>query len=81
MDIEAIEIFITNKKNIEKETTIQFKKRDAITGIFVKGNDYEELKQKNFWRIVANTNIENFSRTKDITLARIFSGSDIIKLS
>lgn len=81
MNIEAIETFITSKKSTEKETTIQFRKRDAITGIFVKGKDYEELKQKNFWRIVTNSNIDNFSKTNDIGLARIFSGLDMVKLS
>ena len=45
MNVEAIELYISNKKTVEKETTIQFRKRDAIKGIFVKGKDYDELKQ------------------------------------
>ena len=81
MNVEAIEKFITDKKTIEKKTTIQFKKRNSITGIFVKGKDYEELKEKNFWRIVTGTNIESFNKTQDLSLARIFSGLEMVKLS
>ncbi len=81
MNVEAIELYISNKKSVEKETTIQFRKRDAIKGIFVKGKDYDELKVKNFWRIVTATNIENFNKSNDISLARIFNGLDIVKLS
>jgi hypothetical protein len=81
MNVEAIELYISSKKSIEKETTIQFRKRDAIKGIFVKGKDYDELKVKNFWRIVTATNIENFNKSNDISLARIFNGLDIVKLS
>jgi hypothetical protein len=81
MNIEAIEAYISSKKTIEKETTIQFRKRDAITGIFVKGKDFDELKVKNFWRIVTAANIENWNKSNDIGLARIFSGLEIVKLS
>jgi len=81
MNVEAIENFITTKKTTEKKTTIQFKKRNSITGIFVKGKDYEELKEKNFWRIVTGTNIENYNKTQDLSLARIFSGLEMVKLS
>lgn len=81
MNVDAIENFITTKKTTEKKTTIQFKKRNSITGIFVKGKDYEELKEKNFWRIVTGTNIENYNKTQDLSLARIFSGLEMVKLS
>lgn len=81
MNVEAIELYISSKKSVEKETTIQFRKRDAIKGIFVKGKDYDELKVKNFWRIVTATNIENWNKSNDIGLARIFNGLDIVKLS
>ena len=74
MNVEAIENFITTKKVIEKKTTIQFRKRNSIEGIFVKGKDYEELKEKNFWRIVTGSNIESFNKTNDLSLDRIFSG-------
>ncbi len=81
MNVEAIENFITTKKTVEKKTTIQFRKRNTITGIFVKGKDYEELKEKNFWRIVTGSNIESFDKTNDLSLARIFSGLEMVKLT
>ena len=36
--------------NVEKlAVKIDFKKRNSMVGIFVKSNDYEDLKSKNFW--------------------------------
>jgi hypothetical protein len=59
---------------------IEFKKRNAIHGIFVKSNDYEDLKSKNFWRIVGEANITEWLRTKDNNLAKIFNGSEFNRL-
>ncbi|HNP23297.1 MAG TPA: short-chain dehydrogenase [Panacibacter sp.] len=60
---------------------IDFKKRNPILGLFVEANDYEELKSKNFWRIVMRANIDEWKRTKNIEMAKIYSGSEIVKLS
>jgi len=60
---------------------IEFKKRNTIVGVFVKTNDYEDLKAKNFWRIVTNSNIEVWKKTKDMSLARIFNGMEFTRLS
>jgi hypothetical protein len=81
MNIESIETFISNKKNSIKEVTIELKKRNTICGTFVRGKDYEELKEKNFWRIIMNNNLDKFSKTNDITLTRIISGLNIVRLS
>ena len=69
------------EKSSEKTLNIHFKQRDTINGLFIKGNDYEELKSKNFWRIVTNARIEEWKRTKDASLARIFNGIAFTRIS
>jgi hypothetical protein len=83
MNIEDIQKFLDKKTSVESEyVRISFKKRDAIYGLFVKGHkDYTELKAKNFWRVVTKTHFDAYSNSKDIGLAKIFSGSEFSKLT
>src|SRR6266705_2902141 len=74
MTSEAIVKQVEAKDNSEKTLNIHFKQRSTIKGLFIKGNDYKDLKSKNLWRIVTNTNIDQWKKTKDINLARIFNG-------
>ncbi|RYF85282.1 MAG: short-chain dehydrogenase [Chitinophagaceae bacterium] len=61
---------------------ISFKKRNMICGLFVKGHrDYNDLKSKNFWRIVPQSQFTAYEKTGDIQLAKIFSGSEFSRLS
>ncbi|HAO46686.1 MAG TPA: short-chain dehydrogenase [Chitinophagaceae bacterium] len=60
---------------------IEFKKRETIVGIFVSSLDYEDLKSKNFWRIVSEMNIPEWKKTSDNKLARIFNGSEFTRLT
>lgn len=82
MTVEQIETFLA-KETIPDGKIIRFelKKRDPVRGIIVQGRDYQELKAKNFWRIVTQRNLPVYQKTKDINLARIFAGSDFAKLS
>jgi hypothetical protein len=82
MTVEQIEHFL-EKETIPQGKVIRFelKKRNPVRGLIVKGRDYNELKSKNFWRIVTQTNIAAFQKSNDINLAKIFSGSDFAKLS
>jgi len=52
-----------------------------MLGMFINTGDYEDLKSKNFWRIVTGANIDNWKKSKDMNLARIFNGSEFTKLS
>ncbi len=81
MNIEEIEKFL-DKQDLKpgEYVKIDFKKRDAIHGLFVKGTDYAHLKSKNFWRIVTWTHMEEYLKTKNIGLAKIFSGSEFSRL-
>ena len=43
--------------------------------------DYNDLKAKNFWRIVPENNIEGWKKSKDMNLARIFNGQEFTRLA
>lgn len=82
MQIEEIEKFLDTKLTPDnKYIKIDFKKRDSIYGLFVKDRDYNDLKSKNFWRIVTRTNFDEYKKSKNNNLAKIFSGSDFSKLT
>jgi hypothetical protein len=82
MHIEEIENFL-KKQPAQKPSyvKISFKKRESVFGIFVKDKDYADLKSKNFWRIVTKMHLEEFLKSKDLSLARIFNGSQLSRLS
>jgi hypothetical protein len=82
MNVEEIEKFL-DKQPLKQgqHVKIDFKKRDSIFGLFVKGNDYDDLKAKNFWRIVTATHMDEYLKSKNISLAKIFSGSEFSRLS
>lgn len=60
---------------------IDFKKRNPILGLIIQAGDYEDLKSKNFWRIVIRANMEVWQRTKNVEMAKIYNGSEFSKLS
>jgi hypothetical protein len=80
MTNEQIDKFLT-EKNLERPIQISFKTRKGITGLFLKLPDYGELRSKNFWRVVSETHFEDYKKSKDPNLARIFNGSEMTKLS
>ena len=81
MTPELINKFLEAKKSIGNPVKIEFKKRNAVTGVFVKVADYDELRSKNFWRIVPESNIEQWKKTNDINLVRMFNGAEFTNLS
>jgi hypothetical protein len=82
MTIEQIEKFMANNKEVAEEPAkIFFKTRSTVEGLFIKTADFHELKRKNFWRIVSSTNLENYKRSKDTNLSRIFNGAEFTRLS
>ena len=81
MTNEAIIKYNETKNHSESTLNIHFKTRSTRAGLFIKGNDYDELKSKNFWRIVTSSNIEVWKKTKDMNLARIFNGMEFTRLS
>jgi hypothetical protein len=82
MNTEEIQKFLETKAaKADNYVKIDFKKRDTIYGLFVKDADFNDLKSKNFWRIVTRTHFDEYSKSKNINLARIFNGSEFSKLS
>ena len=82
MTVEQIETFLA-KETVPSGKIIRFemKKRNPVRGLIVKGRDFNELKGKNFWRIVTQMHLAEYSKSQDINLAKIFSGSEFAKLS
>ncbi|WP_121355159.1 short-chain dehydrogenase [Flavisolibacter nicotianae] len=82
MTVEQIQQFL-DRETVPQGKIIRFemKKRNPVRGLIVKGKDYNELKEKNFWRIVTQTHLVEYSKTQNINLAKIFSGTDFAKLS
>jgi hypothetical protein len=81
MTNDQIERFLQHNYLDRAPVRINFKTRKPVVGIFIKTADYSELKSKNFWRIVGESNVESYLKSKDMNLARIFSGTEITKLS
>ena len=81
MTIELIEKFVEQNDRKGKPVKIHFKTRNTITGIFIETKDYRELKSKNFWRIVTQANVQDWQKTGNANLAKIFSGTEFTKLT
>ena len=83
MNSEQIQSFLS--KNISEKNQyvkISFQKREALYGLFLTSEkDFKDLSLKNFWRIVTQKNFDKYSKSKDVSLSRIFNGSEITRLS
>jgi len=81
MKPEEIEAFLISKDCLHAGyTKISFRQREPMYGLFVKDADYSELKGKNFWRVVPQSQLDTFKNTGDMHLARIFNGADFAAL-
>ncbi len=81
MTSEMIEKFVAPRISNGEAVNIHFKDRHTVTGLFIHTVDYEELKSKNFWRIVSNQHVSKWEQTKDINLTRLFNGASFTRLS
>jgi len=81
MTNEQIEKIVEAKPVHKNAVKIHFKTRNPIVGLFIRTGDYEDLKSKNFWRIVSEGNVEQWKKTHNNDLARIFNGSEFTKLT
>lgn len=77
MTIEQIERFINGDQSGASRIAL---KARTIEGMFIKAPDFLELRKKNFWRVVAISRLEEYQRSKDVNLSRIFNGQEIVKL-
>ena len=83
MNSEQIQSFLSKHISTkDKYVKISFQKRETVFGLFLtEEKDYKELSSKNFWRIVTQKNFEQYGKSKDLSLSRIFNGSEISRLS
>lgn len=75
-----IDSFIQKIEFDRQAVKVSFKSRDPFIGFFVNTRDYDDLKGKNFWRIISQSNIKSYLSSRDANLSRIFSGFEITKL-
>jgi hypothetical protein len=78
MTIEQIERYIGTVPDGFSKIIL---KARTVEGIFIKAPDFMELKKKNFWRIVSVNRLQEYQKSKDLNLSRIFNGQEFIKLS
>ena len=82
MTAEKIEYFLGDtRSDLNRSSRVFFKKRNTLEGVFIQAPDYMELKKKNFWRFVVAARMEEYRRSKDINLSRIFNGDEFAKLA
>jgi hypothetical protein len=82
MNSEDIEKFL-DKKLLQNNNyvKIDFKKRDSIYGLFIRDEDFKDLKTKNFWRIVTRQHFEEYNKSRNSNLAKIFCGVEFTRLT
>ena len=81
MTNEQIDKFLSSDLKSDSLIRISFKTRSSILGIFIQTPDFNELKSKNFWRIVSESNFEQWKKSKDYSLCRMFNGAEFTKLA
>lgn len=81
MTNEQITGFLKPEYFGKSRVSISFKTRQGLTGIFIQSADFNELRSKNLWRIISESRIDEFLKSKDSGLARIFNGVEITRLS
>lgn len=82
MTPESIARFIeTDKPSTDKHMKIDLKKRNPVVGMLIQGKDYQDLKSKNFWRVVSSANLAAWKRTGNLEFAKIYSGAEFNKIS
>ena len=81
MTPDMIEKFVSPKIKKGVTVNIHFKDRTTVSGLFIQAADYEELKSKNFWRIVNSQKFEQWKESNDVSLARLYNGATFTRLS
>jgi hypothetical protein len=77
----VIEKFIKDQSRKGIPVNIHFKERSTVSGVFIYGKDYDELRSKNLWRIVSKLNVDKWKENQDINLTRIFNGISFTRLT
>ncbi len=81
MTNDLIEQFVTSTARKNKLVSIHFKNRETIRGLFIFANDYQDMKKKNFWRIVAEGRKDEWQSSQKLSCSRLFSGVEFTRLT
>jgi hypothetical protein len=81
MTPDKIGEYVEQKGRKDIPVNIHFKDRNTVKGIFIQSGDYNELKSKNLWRIVSTAYIDEWKKTKNENLARIFNGLSFTRIT
>jgi hypothetical protein len=83
MNSDQIQDFLNKiTANKPQYVKINFQKREPIYGLFLTNEkDSKDLSIKNFWRIVTKKNFDQYKKSRDVSLSRIFNGSEMTRLS
>lgn len=81
MTTDQIDNFLRPEILSKAAVKISFKSRNMVVGVFVQTPEFNDLKAKNFWRIVPVSSLEQWNKTKDMSLVKIFNGAEFTKLS
>jgi hypothetical protein len=76
-----IEKFVESDKRKNKLVHVHFKTREVFSGMFIFLPDYEELKTKNYWRIVSSARIDEWKATGSLSCSRLFNGEAFTRLT
>ncbi len=79
MTSQQIEDFLTPEM-VSRVINISFKVRNNVKGIFLTTGDFEDLKAKNLWRVLPEIRLEEWTKTRNMGLARIYNGAEFTKL-
>ncbi|MFN8290423.1 MAG: short-chain dehydrogenase [Chitinophagaceae bacterium] len=81
MTTEQIEKYVKKTTGVSPLISIHFKDRQTVTGVFIQMPDYTELKSKNLWRVVRLSHLDEWEKTRNPHLNRIFNGMSFTRLS
>ena len=81
MTTEQIQKFFSSEAKSNSLIRVNFKNRNSIVGIFIQTTDFDDLRSKNFWRIVSEANFQQWRQSKDYNLVRMFNGAEFTKLA
>jgi hypothetical protein len=60
---------------------VELNTNDSVIGMFVRADDYKELKEKNVWRFVRKPDIQQWNSSKNLDLTELINGNLIIDIA
>lgn len=75
MDVSQIESFITRHTDYGYSLfSVSVIHKDDLIGVFVKGNDFNSLRQNNCWRLLRIEHLGAWHKTQDLKCTEILPG-------